>query len=287
MIKHATIYRLPPAALNSLREPEPFVPTAPTQPLSCGWVPPSSDSPDLVRYVTGDVMLMLQIEQRSVPAENVKRRTDALIREVEVETGRKPGKAQRRELKDEAILELMPHAFPRRSTVPVWIDGLAGMLVIGSSSTSKVDLVLTALARTLDTVAITPVQTLRAPHVGMTVWLNHGEVDDPSFTLGSSVVLKQTDESKATVRYGNLAVDRPDVREHLKAGMRPLALGLEWRGRAAFTLTDQGVLKGIEMLEAPDADRDGSYEADVLMMVGEMRPLLVDLLAALGGEVTP
>lgn len=286
MIKHATLYRLPAGALNSLRTPEPFVPTGSTQMLSFGWVPPSSDSPELVRYVGSDVMLMLQTEQRSVPAEVVKRRVDVLARRVEDATGRKPSKARRRELKEEALLELLPRAFPRRSTVPVWIDGLTGLLVVGSSSSTKVDLALTAVAGVLEGVSITMVQTAAAPGTAMTEWLMGGEAGE-GFTLGSAAALKQTDESKATVRYGNLAVDRPDVRAHIMTGLRPVALGLEWRGHVAFTLTDHGVLKGIEMLDAPMADHDGSYEADVMIMVGEMRPLLTDLLAALGGEVLP
>lgn len=68
-------------------------------------------------------------------------------------------------------------------------------------------------------------------------------------------------------------------------------LGLTWNKRIAFVLTDRLQVKRVEFLEveaaaadAPDIDPLEQFDIDFTVMSGELSKLLVDLMAARGGE---
>ena len=109
-----------------------FAHCGPTQPLAIGFVPPREQNGALCESVAGHWVMAVQIETRTVPASEIAKLVDRRAKEIEGETGRKAGKKQRRELKDEAVLELMPKAFPKLARVLVWIDPKAQLLVLDS-----------------------------------------------------------------------------------------------------------------------------------------------------------
>ncbi|MEO8756043.1 MAG: recombination-associated protein RdgC, partial [Casimicrobiaceae bacterium] len=84
-----------------------------------------------------------------------------------------------------------------------------------------------------------------------------------------------------------------ELRARLSAGMMPTRLGLTWQSRVSFVLTDKGVLKQVEFLELEkdDASAEGDdvdpierFDAELLLMGGELSALIADLVQALGGE---
>ena len=64
---------------------------------------------------------------------------------------------------------------------------------------------------------------------------------------------------------------------------------MAWNGRVSFLLTDTLQLKKIRFLDgvfkAGAADDEDRFDADTAIATGEMRKLIPDLIAALGGEV--
>jgi hypothetical protein len=79
------------------------------------------------------------------------------------------------------------------------------------------------------------------------------------------------------------------VQEHIKAGKTPTLLGMTWADRLSFTLTDGGHLKKIAILDGTESQKRDvdAFDADVAIMTGTMRPMLADLISALGGECRP
>jgi recombination associated protein RdgC len=117
-----------------------------TQAASAGWVSPRGDAHGpLVESVAGHWLMTLMVESKLVPGSVIKRQVDALAAKIEQDTGRKPGRKQRQELKDQALLDLLPMAFTKRGTVRVWIAPAERLLAIDCGSQSKADEVLTAL----------------------------------------------------------------------------------------------------------------------------------------------
>jgi recombination associated protein RdgC len=290
MLKTATIYRLTsatPFAVNLARAAQaaPFAPTGPTQPKSIGWVPPREKNAPLAELIAGQIIMAAMIETRTVPASATDKWVDAAAEAVEKETGRKPGKKQRRELKDQALFELMPQAFPKAVRVPVWIDPAAGLLVLGTASSAQADDVVTLMVQSLG-LTMAPIQTKESPPGVMATWLRSGFADAP-FLLGTETALKANDESQEAVRYTNADLTTSEVKGHIIDGKAVQSLGLGYMGSVGFALTDGLVLKNIEVdAQSTTGDAD-AFDADVALTTGALAPMLADLIAALGGEAEP
>ncbi|MEY2686724.1 MAG: hypothetical protein RL375_922, partial [Pseudomonadota bacterium] len=213
------------------------------------------------------------------------------------ESGRKPGKKHQRELKDQALLELLPRAFTKRGQVRVWLDFSAGRLMIDASSPSVASDVITQLVQAVTGVTapgfnVLPLNTALSPAVLMRDWL---AADEPPvlFGIDRECELKSADELKSVVRYARHPLDTDEVKLHLESGKTPTRLALTWNSRVSFTLTETSMLKKIEFLdvvmegraEREPSDQPGAhFDADAAIATGELEQLITDLIEALGGE---
>ena len=297
MFKEATIYRISglpyfPSELAEALRTETFAPTGPTQQKATGWEPPRTAHGDLVEYINSQWISRFTIEVRTVPADALQEKTDELVHHIEQRDGRKVGKRERRHLKDEALQDLLPHAFPRQSSVPVWIDPRAGLLVIGTASQAKADAIVTSLVRTSppnSQLLLSLLHTQTAPAFAMATWLAdaEGEALPAEFSLGRECELHGSGDEAPVLRLNRYDLDSDKVREHVRQGLHPTRLGLAWAGVVSFVLTDTLTLRRIEVAavkpqdQAPDQD---AFDADVALTTGSLAPMLADLLAALGGE---
>ena len=300
MFKSASIFKitLPPlpvptieieaAALGS-----PFEPCGPTQDRSVGWVTPRGhEHGPLVETIGGQLIMCLMIETKTVPAQAIKDAADAEVARIEQTTGRKPGKKETRELKDDARRALLPHAFPKRAAVWVWIDPASGTLVIDSASSSRTDEVCTQLVKLVHGIEVTYPQFNLSPAGIMTSWLHDRDLlsthDRFGFDINRACELRATDESKAVVRYARHSLGTEEVKNHILSGKVATKLALTHLDRVAFTLTDDGTLTGINVLDvvfeqhASKADQAAdNFDADVAIITGELKPLIENLFLAL------
>lgn len=295
MFKNLMVYRLAPewqptlASIESALDGARFVECGATQPRSIGWVPPrNEDHAPLIEAVDGQWLLQLMVEIKLVPGSVVKRQVETLAERIEKTTGRKPGKKETRELKEEARLDLLPMAFTKRATTWVWIDPLARALVIDTSSQARADEVARSLVEQLPAgFALALLNTKTAPQAAMAHWLNEQEPPE-GFTVDRECELKSQDEDKSVVRYANHPLDIQEVQDHIKAGLQPTRLALTWDDRVSFTLTQQLQVKGIRFLdsvfESQQAD-EGGFDADMAIATGELGKLIPDLVKALDGEL--
>lgn len=267
-----------------------FVPCAPTQPLALGWVPPRGDEHGaLLEVVDRQWLLALRFEQRLLPASVVREHAEQLAQRIETESGRKPGKRQMRDLKEQASFELLPQAFTKQTRVQLWIDPQTRRLAVDSTTQARLDAVLTALVAAAPSLAPRAVQTTLAPASAMADWLASGEPPQ-GFTVDQDCELKAADESRAVVRYSRHTLDPDEVRRHLERGLRPTRLALTWRDRVSLVLTEKLELKRLALLdgtaEALGTVRgEDNFDADIALATGELRRLWPDLLAALDGEL--
>lgn len=295
MFKNLLVYRLAPdwstdlaTADDRLRQAA-FVECGATQPASRGWVSPRglAHAP-LVESIQGQWLLQLMVEQKVVPGSVVKRKVEAMAKRIEDDTGRAPGKKLKRDLKDQALLELLPQAFTKQGRVTVWISPGERLLVIDASSQARADEVLTALSESLPGFAAQRVNTARSPAAAMADWLVAGEAPSP-FAIDRECELKAAEGEKPSVRYTRHTLEIDEVREHIAAGKQPTRLALTWSGRVSFVLTESLQIKRLAFLDGvfekqPGASRDEQFDTDAAISTGELIPLLGDLVDALGGE---
>jgi recombination associated protein RdgC len=299
VFKNLTVYRMGPDWGVSAEQIETelgkarFVECGASQQKSSGWVEPRGiDHAPLVEQIDGHLMLKLMTEQRVVPSTVVKRRMDEMAEHIERTTGRKPGKKQVKELKDQALLELLPMAFTKQSSTRVWIAPAHRLVVLDCASQGKADEVVTLLVKAIDGLALSLVHTEMSPPIAMAHWLGTGEAPY-AFSVDNECELKSTDELKSVVRYTRHALDIDEVRQHIASGKVPSKLAMTWRDRVSFMLTESMALKKIAFLDvvfegqsgsAGKTDKNEAFDADVAIATGEFIALIPDLLEALGGE---
>jgi len=301
MFKNLIVFRFPaewtPPPLTTLDAAlagSTFVPCSASQPMSLGWVPPRGQPhAPLVESVDGGRhwLLRLMVERKMLPSSVVKRRVEEMATQIEQAEGRKPGKKERGELKDQATLELLPMAFTKQSALQLWLDLEQRLLCVDAGSAKAADEALSLLVRTLDGLALAPLHTAQSPAQVMADWLIGGE-PPVAFSVDRECELKSADEMKSVVRYARHPLDIDEVRTHIAQGKRPTRLAITWGGRVSFVLTEAGTLKKLDFLdgvfEAQGAAKgEDEFDADAAITTGELGRLLPELIDALGGEQLP
>lgn len=300
MFKNAIIYRLDPAWSMDLLDMEValgrqlFQPCGATQPESYGWTPPRGEkNGTLVESIAGQRILRFQIESKSVPASAIKRKLDECIAKIEENEGRKPGRKETRELKDSIVLELLPHAFPKESSILAWFDLQHGRLVLDCSSAGKADTLISALVACLPDLQISLLNTRVSPQAAMTQWLAGSADEWPErFAAGRFVELESGDEMNSLVKFDRHHLDDEQMRLHISQGKLPTRLAMDWDGRVSFVLTEGLQLRKVAFLDAVFEGQNSNeleegFDADVAIATGELSALITDLVHAMGGEFAP
>lgn len=301
MFKNLTLYRLGPgwpasaAELEQALAREPFAECTATQQKSSGWVPPrGEDHGALVEVVDGQWIARLAIETKAVPGEAVRRKAQEVIDEIERASGRRPGRREVRDIRDDALLALLPQAFARRSQVTAWLDPRRRRLLLDTASPARADEVIGSLVRVAGRgFSIALLQTQHTPQAVMAGWLAAQSADElpPDFQVERECELKGSGEQPAVVRFTRHDLATDEVRQHVAEGKLPTRLALSWQGRVGFVLTEALQLRKIAFLEgvfegggSEDEDR---FDADVALATGELSTLVDRLVEALGGEAEP
>lgn len=298
VFKNVMVYRIGPGWSATVEQMEealakmPFEPCGPTQEKAMGWVPPRGNQHGaLVELVGGHRILRFVIESKGVPGSVVKRHLEERVAQIEAKEGRKPGRKESRDLRDEIVHDLLPMAFAKTSTVMIWLDLQAGRLVLDTSSQGKADEIITALVKGLDGLQLSPFNTQMSPQAAMTAWLTGNADDWPAhFAPGQEVELKSADEMKSVVKFTRHHLDDEQMRLHISQGKLPTKLALDWEGRVRFVLSESTVLSKVAFLDGvfednASAEDNGGFDADAAIATGELGALITDLTTALGGEL--
>jgi len=268
-----------------------FVECGASQEKSVGWIEPRGEvHGPLLEVVAGQWILKLMTEARALPASVVNRKAQERVAQIEASTGRKPGKKETRDLKDDIRLELLPMAFTKQSSTRVWIDRETHLLVTDAGSQARADELITLLVQGLPDLALSLIDTKISPSAAMADWLVTMEAP-PGFSVDRECELKAADESKAVVRYARHRLDTDEVKQHIEGGKMPTRLALTWNDRVSFVLTEGLQLKKLAfldvVLEGASKGKDDGFDADVAIATGELQKALPALLEALGGELAP
>lgn len=291
--KNLTVYRMTASWQLSAAQVEEAVsanaqtPIGLTQPVSTGWAPIFDGL--FAHVVNRQILLQFKTEKKVVPSSALKAAVAERVDEVERMTGRKPGKNERREIKDDALLALLPSALATISQTRVWIDPVNGWIVINTGSQTQADTIITSLVRSLEKLELQTLHIAKSPAAVMTEWLMNDDAPD-NFAIGRACALKACDDTKAAVKYTNSPLTTDNLVEHLRMGKVCKELALTWEDRISFVLTDTFRIKKVRALDLITEDRAEvndereASDADFALMTGEINNLLNALVAAFGGE---
>ena len=302
MFKNLSLYRLPSPWNISLETVEeqlkkaPFVHCAGTEVQRSGWVSPTGkpEAP-FVHAVNRQWIITLCTEQRILPSSVINDELKERAAAIEEQQGYRLGRKAMRDLKTVIAEELMPRAFTRRRLVNVWIDPVNGWLGIDTPSIAKGEEVIEILRKSIDNLPLSTVKTQVSPSAAMSDWLAGGHAPE-GFTIDRDCELKAPGDERATVRYVRHALDGEgvdsEIKAHIGRGKIPTRLALTWDDRLSFVLTDRFEIKRLSMLDIVKEEveqtiesEDERFDADFVLMTGELSRFLPQLLASLGGEV--
>lgn len=265
-----------------------FVECGASQERSTGWVEPRGEKHGpLVEAIGGHWLLKIMTESKILPASVVKEVLIERLEGIESSTGRKPGKKETKEIREDVHRELLAKAFTKKSASFVWIDQKAGLLIIEAGSKAKSDEIISLLVKSLEGFGVTHVNTQMSPATCMSNWLLSQEAP-VNFSADRDCVLKAGDESKSTVKYAKHALDIEEIRAHIAQGKIPTQLAMTWNSRLSFILSDAGTVKKIEFLDVvldEGNSNESGFDADAAIVTGEISALIPDLIQALGGEM--
>jgi recombination associated protein RdgC len=279
-------------ALEEALQAAAFHPCGPTEALSEGWVPPRGEEHGaMAEAVDGHWILRLAVERRVVPPSTIRGELEARCKAIEAEQGRKPGRKEKRDLKDEIVQTLMPRAFAKRTLHWLWLHPAEHLLVVGAASTRGAEVMLQALGDLMadmrHVIPLAPLHTAMSPAAGMAQWLSEQD-PPPGFAVERDLELKDPGEDRSVVRYARHHLALDEIAQHIQEGKLPTRLAMNWEDRISFVLTDTLALKRLAMadVEKTPAGEDG-FDADVAITTGELASLLSGLIEALGGEAPP
>lgn len=255
---------------------------------SAGWVAPLEGGAR-VHAVNGQWLLALGVEQKLLPGSVVKQFANDKAKAIEEAEGRRVGRKEMRDIREQMALELLPRAFVRRRTTCGWIDPVNGWLVIDAAAAAKADEFLEHLHKSVDKLPVKPLKTQQSPTAAMTGWIAGGDAP-PGFTIDQDLELRSAE--KATVRYAKHSLEGDEIRQHIAAGKTVTRLAMTWNDRISFVLNESLQVKRLVFL---DILKDGAdlqagneeerFDLDFTLMAGELARLLDDLLGALGCEL--
>ena len=253
---------------------------------SRGWVVPRDEKENFVHAYGQQFLIALGIEKKLLPASVVNQHAKTRIADIEQIQGYKPGKKQIRDIKEAALIELMPRAFVQRHKTYAWIDTIKNRLIIDTANANKADEFVEVLIKSIHGLTLEPLETQISPSSAMTRWLSGDDLSS-IFTIDRDCELQGMNDEKATIRYTRHVLETEETVRHIRAGKQVIKLAMTWNGKVSFVLHDNLQLRRITPLdilkESAESDEE-LFDSDFAIMTGELSQLITDVIDALGGE---
>jgi recombination associated protein RdgC len=253
---------------------------------SRGWLPPRDEQPNFVLAFGQHWLIALGVEKKLLPAAVINQHAKTRIANIEQMQGYKAGKKQVRDIKESTIIELLPRAFAQRHKTYAWIDAVNNRLILDTASANKAEEFIDALLKTMQGIALAPLDTKISPSTAMTRWLTGDDL--PSiFTVDRDCELQGMNDEKETIKYTCHALDAEETGRHIRAGKKAIKLAMTWDSKISFVLHDNLQLRRIapqDILKESAESAEELFVSDFTIMSGELSQLITDVIDALGGE---
>jgi len=271
-----------------------FQPCSSLDAKSYGWYAPLGRQGEmLVHELIGCQMICARSEEKLLPPAVVNEIVDDRAVAMEEEAGRKLGRKERSELKDEVFQQLLPKAFSRFSQQFAMIDKQQGWILVDAASANKAEALISYLRETLGSLPVKPLEVRLAPSFVMTEWLRQPGRHE-GFELLDSCELRERTEDPGVVRCKGQDLAAEEILAHLDAGKDVVKLALAWEERLACVIESDLSIKRLRFLdliqeEAADTQTENAadlFDAHFSLMVLEFRRFIPRLLELFGGAET-
>ena len=292
--KNVLLYRLTAPIEWSDEELEEKLNASPFRPCNSqdlqkvGWVNAMPEGATLAHQAQGNILLCLRRQQKILPGPAVAEALDEKIAEIERAEARKVYRKERKQLKDEIMVSLLPRALTRSSRVYAYIDRANGWVLVNSASHARAEELLTQLRNDMGSLPVEPIASKSNPSLVMTDWLRNGNLA-PNFVLGQQCELRDSRESSNVVRVRGQELTSDEVLQHLEVGKQVTKLELQWHEAVDFVLGEDLIVRRLRFADAireqieNQEDARAQFDQEFAVMSMELGKFLQALLEALGG----
>jgi len=183
-----------------------------------GWVSPLGKEGEMLTHVQGDyIMLCAQKQERLLPTSVVNEATEEKVAELEERQGRKIYRKEKRQIKDDVFVSLLPRAFTRNQQTFAYISARDKLIVVNSASAPKAEALLNLLRESLGSLKVSIPDAKRAPSDVMTRWLKEQKAS-ASFLIEEDCELYNPTDGSNVVRWKGQDLISEEIQGHLEAG---------------------------------------------------------------------
>ncbi len=263
-----------------------FEPCIPTAQMSDGWVKPLGRDTFVMEGAGNCQVLMYKKQTKKLPAQVITNRVNELCAEFEAREGYVPKRKLRQQMKEDAILYLLPKAFSTDTLIPVVIMNRVNRLFIMSDSSGIADDIAALLRETILKLPISLPRTVRDSSHVLTHWIEEAPED---FDLGEKIKVDLIDVEGGTLKASNIGLDSGSISKGLEEGFQVDALVVDWREMVSMKINSDLTLSKIKVIADDDTefDKDGPEDAKYFHELGVfatwVNPFLDVLVKSMGG----
>ncbi|MBU2862683.1 recombination-associated protein RdgC [Reinekea forsetii] len=268
---------------------KPFNPLSQMQESTFGWVPPYKDSEIYAEPIGGRLFFCAQIQEKILPASVLNEQLTDKLDAIEEAEGRRPGKKEREQLKEDLRAVLLPKAFHKTKRISAWIDVKRKWLVINSASEKTADDFTAQLREALGTLLVTPLGKNTSGADLLTDWFLDLDNRPNGTKLEAELELAMAADSTVKARYKNLDLEAPEIKHSLDSGMRIIQMALAFEDQFQFVINEKFQMKRLKFQEklVEQAGDSDDPRTDALIMSDSISQWLLELEKQLNeGEQT-
>ena len=279
-------------ALVSAVSEKPFRAIGKQDVSSAGFMPPIPHGEMLHHTVGHCTMLCLKQQTRSIPSSALRDAVNDRVEQIEQEQDRKVFSKEKKALKDDIMMERLPHQLPSSRLTYAYIDAQAGLLVVDASSHKVAEEFTSFLRATTGSLPIIPLPLKSLPSYALTKWLQ----DTPAagFEPQSSCVLKEQKNEGGVIRCKDQDLSSDEVLNHLESGKYVSELAVSWNNSLFCTLHEDMSIKQLKFSDMVQEKVDESdpqtvaeqFDAEFAVMTLELARFIEELIEAVGGITT-
>ena len=284
-------YDLTPEVLGEQIESCTFVPCGGQDVSRSGFVAPlGRHGAELVHATNGYMMICQKRQDKLLPAAVINEQLEEKVVDIETREARQVSRKERRSLRDEIQISLLPRAFVRSQLMFAFVSPRDRLLVVDASSATRAELLLADLREALGTLSVVPLTTKHSPTGAMTEWINRGTAPN-GFELGGECELHDDTDAGSIIRCKNQDLTASEIGNHIQSGMHVKKLAINWQQRLECVLDDKLVVRRLrftdivqEQSETADTDDAATrFDSDFAIMSLEISAFVKSLVEAFGG----